>query len=161
MGQQQMQQPAKAMNPFTAGLRQPVGSADSTRMVHPVMHSPEPVTPASITSESRGGPAGPPLTTLASLSKMSPSDSDTVTPMVNMHTSHVPLSAYSGSPPVAKKASKIVWQDIFMWKEPLQTTTIFIAGLALFALVTFAAYGAHKMTLMSGAPISNQAAAAW
>lgn len=48
-----------------------------------------------------------------------------------------------------------------MWKEPLQTTTIFIAGLALFALVTFAAYGAHKMTLMSGAPISNQAAAAW
>lgn len=154
MGQQQMQQPAKVMNPFTAGLRQPVGSADSTRIVDQVMHSPEPVTPASITSESRGGPAGPPLTTLASLSKMSPSDSDTVTPMANMHTSHVPLSTYSGSPPVAKKASKIVWQDIFMWKEPLQTTTIFIAGLALFALVTFAAYGAHKMTLMSGVSVS-------
>lgn len=157
MGQQTVQQPmSKAyVNPFTAGLKQPAAADISSSRMVDQMASPEPATPASITSESRGGPSGPPLTTLASLSKqqMSPSDSDTVTPLVNMRASHVPLSTYSGSPPVAemgKKPSKIVWGDILMWKQPLQTTTVFVAGLAVFGVLTFAAYGAHKVTVMSG-----------
>jgi hypothetical protein len=51
---------------------------------------------------------------------------------------------------MGKKTSKIVWGDILMWKQPLQTTTVFVAGLAAFGVLTFAAYGAHKMTVMSG-----------
>lgn len=165
VGQQAaVQQPSSKayVNPFTAGLvrQQPAAAATADvpvgRMMVDQMASPEPSTPASITSESRGGPSGPPLTTLASLSKqqMSPSDSDTVTPLVNMRASHVPLSTYSGSPAGAaegaKKAGKIVWGDILMWRQPLQTATVFVGGLAAFGLLTFAAYGAHKMTLMSG-----------
>lgn len=154
----QHQQPSSKVFPFTAALRQPSAAAaggGSTRIMDAYMQSPEPATPASITSESRGGPAGPPLTTLASLSKMSPSDSDTVTPLANMHASHVPLSTYAGSPDdvvAAKKCAggKFVWQAILMWQEPMQTATVFIAGLTAFGLLNFAAYGAHKMTLMSG-----------
>lgn len=152
MGQQPVQ-PSKAyVNPFP--LKPTAADISSSRMVDQMV-SPEPATPASITSESRGGPSGPPLTTLASLSKqMGPSDSDTVTPLANMRASHVPLSTYSGSPPVAeagkKSPSRIVWSDILMWRQPLQTTTVFVAGLAAFGLLTFAAYGAHKMTVLSG-----------
>lgn len=164
---QQQQQPASKapfVNPF-AVTKQPAAAAvpDSLRMMDQRMASPEPATPASITSETRGAPAaatgGPPLTTLASLSKLSGAsdNSGTVTPLTNMHASHVPLSSYynSGSPEPAaaaasKKASKLVWGDVLLWKQPLQTATIFISGLAAFGLLNFAAYGAHKMTLMSG-----------
>jgi hypothetical protein len=172
MGSSQQQQPASKApygKPF-AVAKQPAAAAvpDSLRMMDQRMASPEPATPASITSETRGAPAaaagGPPLTTLASLSKLSgggASDhSGTVTPLTNMHASHVPLSSYnSGSPEPAvtaaaaaagKKASKLVWGDILLWKQPLQTATIFVSGLAAFGLLNFAAYGAHKMTLMSG-----------
>jgi hypothetical protein len=45
----------------------------------------------------------------------------------------------------------IVWSDILLWKEPLQSLAIFVAGLLAFGVFTFAAYGAHKMTLVSGA----------
>jgi hypothetical protein len=45
----------------------------------------------------------------------------------------------------------IVWSDILLWKEPLQSLAIFFAGLLAFGAFTFAAYGAHKMTLVSGA----------
>jgi hypothetical protein len=79
--------------------------------------------------------------------------------MTNMHASHVPLSTYSGTPDAvrnaAKQPSKLVWGDILMWKQPLQSATLFIAGLAGFGLLTFAAYGAHNMTLMSGRGRSN------
>lgn len=166
---QQQQQPANKapmfVNPF-AVTKQPAAAAvpDSLRMMDQRMASPEPATPASITSETCGAAAaagGPPLTTLASLSKLSGAsdNSGTVTPLTNMHASHVPLSSYynSGSPQPAaaaaaagKKASKLVWGDVLLWKQPLQTATIFISGLAAFGLLNFAAYGAHKMTLMSG-----------
>jgi hypothetical protein len=152
--------PYTVNNPFTAGLKQQAPIADSTRMMDQ-RASPEPATPASITSESRGGLAGPPLTTLASLNKLATSDSDTLTPMTNMHASHVPLSTYSGTPDAvrnaAKQPRKLVWGDILMWKQPMQSATIFIAGLAGFGLLNFAAYGAHKMTLMSGrGPINTR-----
>jgi hypothetical protein len=158
VGQQQVVQPSKVpANPFTAVPKQPAAAPANTRMMDQIMSSPDPVTPASVSSESRGAPAGPPLTTLASLSKMPPADSGTVTPMTNMHASHVPLSTYSGTPAASaaagigsKAASKIVWGDVLMWRQPMQTATLFVAGLAAFALLNFAAYGAHKMTLMSG-----------
>lgn len=158
VGQQQVVQPNKVYsNPFTAVPKQPAAAPADTRMMDQIMSSPEPSTPASVSSESRGGPAGPPLTTLASLSKLPPADSSTVTPMTNMHASHVPLSTYSGTPQASaaagassKAASKIVWDDVLMWRQPMQTATLFVAGLAAFALLNFAAYGAHKMTLMSG-----------
>jgi hypothetical protein len=79
--------------------------------------------------------------------------------MTSMHASHVPLSTYSETPDAvrnaAKQPSKLVWGDILMWKQPLQSATLFIAGLAGFGLLTFAAYGAHNMTLMSGRGRSN------
>jgi hypothetical protein len=45
----------------------------------------------------------------------------------------------------------IVWSDILLWKEPLQSFAIFVTGLLAFGVFNFAAYGAHKMTLVSGA----------
>lgn len=45
----------------------------------------------------------------------------------------------------------INWADILLWKEPLQSFAMFVTGLLAFGLVTFAAYGAHRMTLVSGA----------
>lgn len=165
-------------------------AGDSRRVLDQAMvqrrESPEPATPASVTSaDMRGGDRGPsaagapPLTTLASLSKMggggglqaaSDSDADTtVTPLANMHVSHVPLSSYNNTMGMmtpegatttsssskagggsATWSSKIVWGDILMWRSPLQTATVFVAGAAAFWLANFAAYGAHKMTLMSG-----------
>ncbi|KAF6255089.1 Reticulon-domain-containing protein [Scenedesmus sp. NREL 46B-D3] len=50
----------------------------------------------------------------------------------------------------AAPRAPIVWSDILLWKEPLQSLAIFCAGLLAFGLFTFAAYGAHKMTLVSG-----------
>lgn len=44
----------------------------------------------------------------------------------------------------------INWADILLWKEPLQSFAMFVTGLLAFGLVTFAAYGAHRMTLVSG-----------
>lgn len=159
VGQPTVQASKFSVNPFAAAPKlQPAAANDSARMADQVLPSPEPATPASVTSESRGGPAAPPVATYASISKgASPTDSGTVTPLVNMHASHVPLSTYTGSPDLAaavaasKRPSKVNYSDILLWKEPLQTATIFIAGTAGFALLNFAAYGAHNMTLMSGA----------
>jgi len=45
---------------------------------------------------------------------------------------------------------RINWTNIILWKEPLQSLFIFTVGLFAFGLLTFAAYGAHNMTVVSG-----------
>jgi hypothetical protein len=45
---------------------------------------------------------------------------------------------------------RINWTNIILWKEPLQSLFIFTVGLSAFGLLTFAAYGAHNMTVVSG-----------
>jgi hypothetical protein len=50
-----------------------------------------------------------------------------------------------------QEPGKLVWSNILMWEEPLQTLAVFLAGLGGYWLLTFAAYGAHTMTLVTGA----------
>lgn len=154
--------------PAAAQQRKPVASfapaaADALRTQDQVrMQQPEPATPGSVTSESRGmdEPGPPPLTTLHNLNTPvafgAASDSDTVTPLMPAHSAgHVPRSmafAEDDSPAAvtASKSRKLVWSDVLLWKAPLQTASIFVLGLVTFWLLTFAAYGAHKFTLVSG-----------
>jgi hypothetical protein len=62
----------------------------------------------------------------------------------------VPGTDAAATPAPAAPRAPIVWSDILLWKEPLQSLAIFFAGLIGFGVVTFAAYGAHRMTLVSG-----------
>eukprot|EP00775_Hariotina_reticulata_P010174 gene10174-10334_t len=57
------------------------------------------------------------------------------------------LSATAANSTAPKK--RINWTNIILWKEPLQSLFIFTVGLLAFGLLTFAAYGAHSMTVVS------------
>jgi hypothetical protein len=40
--------------------------------------------------------------------------------------------------------------DTLLWRSPLHSTCMLLLGLAMIGLVMFAAYGAHRVTLVSG-----------
>eukprot|EP00879_Flechtneria_rotunda_P007148 GHRR01007501.1.p1 GENE.GHRR01007501.1~~GHRR01007501.1.p1 ORF type:complete len:308 (+),score=98.45 GHRR01007501.1:213-1136(+) len=83
--------------------------------------TPAPATPASVTGESQGTPT-----------------------VIN-------TPASTPAPPAAGATNHpLVWSEILLWHEPLQTAVVFLGGLLAFGLLTFAAYGTHQMTLVSG-----------
>lgn len=50
----------------------------------------------------------------------------------------------------AAPRAPLVWSDVLLWKEPLQTLAIFMLGLVCFSFFTFLLYGAHSMSFVSG-----------
>lgn len=46
-------------------------------------------------------------------------------------------------------ATPLMWSDLLLWTEPLQTLVIFVGGLMAFGLFTWVAYGTHNWSLLS------------
>lgn len=49
----------------------------------------------------------------------------------------------------AEPATPLVWSELLLWTEPLQTLVVFVGGLVAFGLFTWVAYGAHNWSLLS------------
>ncbi len=99
----------------------------------------------------------PPLSRLSGQTQATPMDQEPTTPTsVVADSAPAPAASEPITPPAtvaappAAAVAAVTWGDVLAWKHPIRSAFWFLAGLLMFGVVSYAMYGPHKITLVSG-----------